>query len=1442
MSPISRSRLLATSAIASLSILHLAVPALGADRGLQLPEGEAAPIDNSVGQTIEGDRIGIFSRADATVITNAGTIRGNGSADGLDVLPEGGITIDGGPATITNSGTISGAGVGITTAYFLIEETGVLEGRAIDLSIVNSGTIAGERNDGIRLIGGGSVVNSGTISGTGAAGADGISIYAYDDQNVSTIASIGTVTNAAAGTITGNRFGVVLFDGGVVDNQGVMTGNNTALWIQGNNPQGTGKTASVTNGGTISGSNGLIFANLLASSVLVNSGTISGTVGYGVANGSAGRASITNEAGATITGATIGIFDEEGGIDLVNAGIIRGNGSADGLDVLPEAGVTLAGAPSTINNSGTISGAGAGITTAYYLNSEADKLEGRATGIQIINSGTIAGESNDGIRLIGGGSVTNSGTVSGSGAAGADGISIYGYDDQASGDYNAFVGNAEDGTIAGVRFGIIMSGGGNVENAGGISGVEGGIFVQGTSIGGVERSGQTASVVNSGVISGSRADGNDGFGVGFGSDLATATLDNSGTISSAAGAGVYHGMLGAVTVENDASGVIDGGAYGIYADGEGSLAIINAGTIQSAGTGIESLSQTSLDNSGTIIGEGGVAIRLGAFDDSVTLRRGSAINGSIDAGGGVDRLTLDGDILDLTAAQQLGAATGFEMLEVAAGYWTTTGIVGTFDNVTIASGGALQVNEADLGGGAGLSSPILTPAVTTNGRLVLNFSENDLLSELDQLSITGTGSIELIGEAVFTVDTDMVAHSGGTTIANGGLLLTGTLHGDVTTRGDGVFQLGAGGTEGIFAGDLVNDGRFIFNRSDDYDFLGAFSGSGILDKRGDGTLVFAGDYSFTGITNILAGSVRIGGLIDPKTEFSLGSGSLDIAGNDQTIGGLSGGTGANVELGDNVLTVDQGENSEFAGTISGTGGFTKSGDGRLNLTGTSDYSGPTTVNGGTLAVNGSIASSPVSVGGGGTLGGNGTVGSTVVGGGGTIAPGNSIGRLTVAGDLAFAAGSIYEVEVNAAGDSDRLDATGIVTIASSASVSVLAAAGDYKPRTDYIILTGAGGVTGTFGSVTTDLAFLDPLLRYGPDAVRLSLYRNDIVFADVAVGSNQAGVAASIQARGIDDPLFEALLVQNAAGAQAAYGDLSGEILADTVGGLTDDSRHLRNAIMGMTAPRESGAFIWGSAFGGWGNFDAPVGGRGVDTDHKGLVAGFGYGTGGFAAALSAGIGKSDFRLDGTGDRAKVDSKYLAAHLSYGAGDGLSGSAGIAYGWHDVDTTRSVTLAPLAQTLTSNRDADTFQLFGELGYDLAMGKAVVSPFARLAHVRTKSEGFVEAGGDAALVIADMKQEASFLSLGARARFNSGEAGFQPYVSAAWNRAYGDRAAVNRSSFASGGGTSFTIAGAPISRNSAEVEAGFDYSTGAFRIGAAYTGTLSSDRSTHGARVTATISF
>ncbi|MGN6689886.1 MAG: beta strand repeat-containing protein, partial [Sphingopyxis sp.] len=1011
--------------------------------------------NNEDGQILAGGNV-VTAGTSTLTLNNAGLIRSQNQI---------GVNVQSANAVIDNSGTIIGKAFGITTTAFQAASD-VSVHNAVNTSVTNSGLIRGETDDGVRLIGGGSVTNSGTIEGvssTPSTLADGVSMFSFAGQDLSGVSAIGTLTNTEDGTIRGDRYGAIISGGAVIENEGLITGNAGGLYVQTNTLVETGKTASVTNSGTISGGNSIIFGSNLESSELVNSGNLIGTTGFAVANGSFGRLSITNAEGGVMEGATIGVYDDEGGIDLVNAGTIRGNGSYDGFNETPHGGVSIVGAPSTVENSGTISGAGAGITTAYYYNVETGQIEGRATGTEVINSGTISGESNDGVRLIGGGSVTNSGVISGAGRADADGVSMYAYNDQANEDYSALVANEEGGSITGERFGIILSGGGTVDNAGEITGIAGGVFIQGTALNtdpNEDRSGLTASVVNSGTIRGTGnlgGSGGGGYGVGFGSDMSSATLDNSGTIVSDFGAGVSQGSRADVIVTNAQGGTITGATSGIYSFATGTLAVNNAGTIRGAGsydgfaappdagitiatasssvtnsgtisgagggittayqydedvdalvgiaigteitnsgtitgesndgvrligggvvtnsgsitgsgnqfadgvsmyaydgqdaagftasvvnseggaisgdrfgvilsgggsvenagaidgtvggvliqsdladtaglTGVFTNSgtissaegaaiiahvQSTVTNSGTINGGGGVAIQLDAYDDNVILRTGSAITGLVDAGEGADKLVLDGDILDLTEAQRLTAATGFEELQVAAGYWSTSGVVGEFGHVAIDEGAALQVNEVTVGGEA--DSPILTSSVVTNGLLVLNFGDDDTVSSLDELTISGSGKLQLIGDAVFTLDTDTIGHTGGTIVSNGGLVLTGLLLGDVKTEGDGYFELGAGGTEGSFEGNIVNDGRFVFNRSDDYDFLGAFSGSGTLDKLGDGTLTFMGDYAFQGITHILGGAVRIGGAIDPETEFDLGAGgSLDITGKDQT--------------------------------------------------------------------------------------------------------------------------------------------------------------------------------------------------------------------------------------------------------------------------------------------------------------------------------------------------------------------------------------------------------------------------------------------------------------------------------------------------------------------------------------------------------------------------------
>lgn len=171
-------------------------------------------------------------------------------------------------------------------------------------------------------------------------------------------------------------------------------------------------------------------------------------------------------------------------------------------------------------------------------------------------------------------------------------------------------------------------------------------------------------------------------------------------------------------------------------------------------------------------------------------------------------------------------------------------------------------------------------------------------------SITGKIKLELTGSA-YQILTGDNTYTGTTVIAPGCTL-----------------RVGAGGSVGSIVGNIVNNGTLIVDRGDAYTISGVISGSGTLIKEGAGTLTLTGANTYTGETQINAGTLRAGsgsavGTVALGTQIN-SSATFDI--NGQMLGAeefiLNGGTMVNngVDQVDAVQKVRVIANSFIGGT------------------------------------------------------------------------------------------------------------------------------------------------------------------------------------------------------------------------------------------------------------------------------------------------------------------------------------------------------------------------------------------------------------------------------------------------------------------------------------------------------------------------------------------------
>ncbi len=891
----------------------------------------------------------------------------------------------------------------------------------------------------------------------------------------------------------------------------------------------------------------------------------------------------------------------------------------------------------------------------------------------------------------------------------------------------------------------------------------------------------------------------------------TLTIGNGGAVSAASGSGFIGrnaGGTGTLTVDG-AGSTWTSATFRVGEVGTGTVNITGGGKVN-VGGGTASADLARTGGSATLnIGNGGSAGVLNA--NAVNGGSGSATL-NFNHSDGAYYFTTDGT----SSGTAISITGSTRVSQIGSGKTILTGN-NTYAGGTTVSAGTLQSGAAGAFAG--------NTAYTVNGG-TLNLNGYGLTMS----ALSGSGGSITLGSAALTVDQNTITTFAGnmsgtgtlTKSGTGALTLTGTnSYSGTTTVSGGTLK----GNTNSLQGTITNNAAVTFDQSTNGTYSGNMGGSGSLTKSGTGTLTLTGTNGYGGDTIISSGTLQVG---NGGTTGTLGNGNVTDNG---------------------TLVFNRSDTLTYAGAISGTGGVTQSGTGTVVLNGSNSYRGTTTIGAGTLEVGdaghgGASLGSNVTVGSSGTLRGHGTITGAVTNAG-TLRPGGSVGTLTVSGSTSFSDNSNFTVDANPTAAS-RLNVTGTpgtATIGNNVTVNVVAEAGTYGYSTQYTVLDAIGGVSGTFASVNSNLAFLTPSLSYDTNNVYLTLTRNSTSFAGVASSPNQVNVGGALDSAvaggglgGDMTTLINNLYGLSGSGARSAFDSLGGaahsyaELLAGRLGrGLLGTAMHhrpggqggvdgLRLAFAGdgqvttladNTRPDAPvlgavtggyGNALWGRAYHIEGRFDATANLAGADYTSNGAFFGRDLGPVGFGG----GYARSEITSSGT--QLDVDS-YQAALYGRREFDRWYASGAAGLGVNQVDSRRNVVVGSLSRVANASYRSYSSGLELEAGRNLAVSDAVTfTPYAGLAYDHEYRQAFTEHGADAAnLDVAKQQNDSVRSSLGARLQGDFGDphhTRFHPAAYCAWIREWGDTGSSVDATFAGAPSSRFTVLGQRLARNRA----------------------------------------
>ena len=313
---------------------------------------------------------------------------------------------------------------------------------------------------------------------------------------------------------------------------------------------------------------------------------------------------------------------------------------------------------------------------------------------------------------------------------------------------------------------------------------------------------------------------------------------------------------------------------------------------------------------------------------------------------------------------------------VTAGGNITLGRVSTFTGTLTIAGTTLTIGTAGQLNSGNYANTI---SIAASGNFVYSSSLNQTLGG----NITGAGKLTkgTSASSILILSGASNTYSGGTAVNAGTLTFQKTTakpaSGTVTVAAGATLGLGvatsgsfftSANVDALFAGTLsgvtndVASNVGIDTTQGDFTYATSVSGSPTkgLVKLGANTLTLSGTNTYTGATNITAGTILMSGsgTLGTGSALTLGGGNLELGTTSQTVGVVS--VTAPAASGDTI------SNGSLTGTsyaasyttgnaiisanllVNGAAAFTKTGAGTATLSGTNTYSGGTAVNVGTL--------------------------------------------------------------------------------------------------------------------------------------------------------------------------------------------------------------------------------------------------------------------------------------------------------------------------------------------------------------------------------------------------------------------------------------------------------------------------------------------------------------